>query len=373
MRPVLLLLPLLVAGCPTPAPPPGGDPPTPDPSWEDLSETLESAREEADLPALGAVRIFEGSVTHLGTTGLRKVDEDIPVTDDDLWHLGSCTKAMTAALTATYVDDGLLSWESTLSELLPDLTGMHEDYRDVTVAMLLGHQGGTWGSLLSHPDLWDMMGSNEGTLMEKRFQVAESVLSEAPEVSPGTTLLYSNAGYIIVGSALESLIGSPWEELMEERLFAPLDMGSCGFGIPDVDEDVSQPWGHYDGDTPFLLDNPPAFGPAGTVHCSLEDWSHFAAAMISGASGTGNFVSEAQFARLFTDQGFGYSMGWGILSNPIFGSSGFVHSGSNTTNYAEVWLAPDLESAVLAVTNSYRSDGSTTEAIQQLLANLIDM
>ena len=95
--------------------------------------------------------------------------------------------------------------------------------------------------------------------------------------------------------------------------------------------------------------------------------------MMRGVSGTGDFVSDDQFEQLFADQGFGYALGWGLAAAPIFGGTGFAHAGSNNTNYAEVWLAPDLDSTVLAVTNSYRSDGSTSQAIQELLAELIEL
>jgi CubicO group peptidase (beta-lactamase class C family) len=41
------------------------------------------------------------------------------VTLDDRWHLGSCTKSMTASLAAMLIEDGLLRWDTTVGEILP--------------------------------------------------------------------------------------------------------------------------------------------------------------------------------------------------------------------------------------------------------------
>ena len=237
------------------------------PQWVDISEDVEQIRTDFNLPALGGVHIQDGAIVKLGTTGLRSSSSEVEVTDKDKWHLGSCTKAMTATLVATYIDDGLLTWDSTLKELFPDIT-MHPSYEEVTVAMLLSHYGGTWSSLVSHSSTWQAMWE-EGDVVEQRQQMVVDVLSEEPEVQPNTTFLYSNAGYIIVGSALESLTGQSWEELMKEKIFAPLHMDSCGFGGQDPQAELAHPWGHNENGVPLhpvddFSDNPPALGPAGT-------------------------------------------------------------------------------------------------------------
>jgi CubicO group peptidase (beta-lactamase class C family) len=366
----LFLCVLLLGACTSPGADDDDSAPTPnpEPEWEDLSSLLEPILEGEGLPALGAARVAEGSTTHLGTVGLRRADSDVPVTDDDLWHLGSCTKSMTATLVGTFVDEGLLSWESELGELLPDLEGMHEDYSVVSIQMLLSHQGGTWSSVGQHPSTWNMLASS-GDVVAQRAQLTEDVLTEAPEVTPGTSLVYSNAGYVIVGSILETISGDSWEALIGERVFEPLGMDSCGFGVPDVDGDLSQPWGHF-GLTASNTDNPPGFGPAGTVHCSLWDWSKYAVDQVAGARGEGGLLSDTQFAQMFADQGFGYAMGWILYDDPHFGGTALMHAGTNTMNYAEVWLVPELDGAYLAATNSH-SDSSTS-IIQGVLLDLME-
>src|SRR5690606_3654788 len=111
-------------------------------------------------PALaGAIVDLEGNTT-LGATGTRRAGHEEPVTTGDLWHLGSCTKAMTATLIARLVERGDLEWTTTLADAFPDFAlSMHPDWREVTIEQLLANRGGApanldadglWGRLWRH-------------------------------------------------------------------------------------------------------------------------------------------------------------------------------------------------------------------------------
>ena len=88
--------------------------PLPEETWTDFSETLEELRSGTDIPALGGARLLDGEIEVLGASGLRSMDDTVEVDVWDSWHLGSCTKAMTATLVATFVEDGTFNWESTI-------------------------------------------------------------------------------------------------------------------------------------------------------------------------------------------------------------------------------------------------------------------
>ena len=89
---------------------------------DSIAELLAPIRAEHDVPALGAAVLVDGELRALGVDGVRKRGAPELVTDEDLWHLGSCTKAMTATWLAMLVAEGKLTWESELGELLPGLT-----------------------------------------------------------------------------------------------------------------------------------------------------------------------------------------------------------------------------------------------------------
>src|SRR2546423_1360538 len=88
------------------------------PGVDDLSQKLETVRAAEHLPALGTAVWEHGALVAIGMSGLRKADDpDHRATVDDLWHLGSDTKAMTATLVGMYVDRGKLHWDDTLGRL----------------------------------------------------------------------------------------------------------------------------------------------------------------------------------------------------------------------------------------------------------------
>ena len=93
--------------------------------------------------------------------------------------------------------------------------------------------------------------------------------------------------------------------------------------------------------------------PAGTVHCSLADWSKFIHELINAAQGSGKLLRKRELAqRLLTPApGTPYTYGaW------ISGQEGkvttFAHDGSNTFNYAKAWFAPEKRAIVLITTNA---------------------
>ena len=57
----------------------------------------------------------------IGAVGVRKIGSPEPIRVTDQMHLGSNTKAMTATLIGTLVDEGKLAWGSTIRDVFPEL------------------------------------------------------------------------------------------------------------------------------------------------------------------------------------------------------------------------------------------------------------
>lgn len=82
---------------------------------------LASARATYKVPAMGAAIVGPNGVTRLAVDGVRKAGAPAEVTPGDFWHLGSDTKAMTAAMIAALVEQGKLSWDTRLGRIFPKL------------------------------------------------------------------------------------------------------------------------------------------------------------------------------------------------------------------------------------------------------------
>lgn len=323
-----------------------------------MSQMLETIRAKHKFPALAAAVVVDGKIVGTSAVGFRKHGGTEAATANDKFHIGSVTKSMTATLAAMLVEQGKIAWTTTIGESFPELAErLHADYRSATLEQLLAHRGGAPGSppTLLWLKAWDASGSPA----EQRLDFVKGILARKPEAKPGTRHIYSNQGYAIAGVMLEKAAGKSWEELLRTMLFEPLGMTSAGFGAPATPGKVDQPWGHTKGLLRGMdsvppgpkADNPPAIGPAGTVHCSLADLAKYAAFHLSGERGGSKLLNGESFKKLHTSTGDDYALGWVVLEREWAGGRALMHNGSNTMFYIVVWMAPEKDCAVIVATN----------------------
>jgi CubicO group peptidase (beta-lactamase class C family) len=300
------------------------------------------------------------------------------VTLDDRWHLGSCTKSMTAALVAMLVEDGALRWDSSIGEILSDIP-MEPAWCDVTLEQLLQHRGGAPQD--PPPDLWESARERVGDPTEQRLAFVQGILSRKPEHTPGTRWIYSDTGYAVVGAMIEKVTGEPWEKVIQRRLFLPLALESAGFGEPAAPGEVDQPWGHSGDDQPFVpvepgpeADNPPAIAPAATVHMTILDFARYAAWQVAeGRGGESGLISEESFAHLHTPPSSqGYAMGWAVTRRRWAGGTALMHTGENGSFYAVMWVSPRKNTAFVATCNAdgYQAEDACDQAVKMLINEL---
>lgn len=326
--------------------------------------SLEAIRKRHNLPALAVVVTKDGQICDRMAVGVRKWDDPTPVTTNDVFHIGSCTKSMTATLTAILIEQGKLRWDTTIAEVFPEFKGkMDKQYEAVTVEQLLHHRGGVPGDPPSAA--WKRAWQQVGTPTQQRREFIEAVLREPPAAAPGTKMIYSNQGYAIVGAMLEKITGQDYETLIAEKLFKPLHMDTAGFGPPGTTDKVDQPWGHVHKlfmTIPIQLDNPPAIAPAGRVHCSLDDLARYAMFHLQEKA-TNGLLKPETLLRLHTPDGTNitdptenYACGWVVLQRGWAGGRTLWHNGSNTMWYIVMWLAPNKNFSVIVATNIAGSD-----------------
>lgn len=324
----------------------------------DLSSLLSPIRQKHRLPALAGAILTSNGLLAAGATGVRKYHSNIPVTVNDQFHLGSNAKAMTATLLATLVEEGKLSWETTLEQVFPSLK-MHSAYQTVTLEQLLAHRAGFPSRSWPRGKGFFSMHRLLGTPREQRRAYIAAILAEPPVSEPGTTFLYANRSYTVAGAIAEEIMNTSWEDLMRQRIFQPLGMETAGFGPMGMPGKLNQPWQHkliwkwrWAIKSGPRSDNPRVIAPAGSVHCSVVDWAKFIQAHLRGEQGEPGILRPETFNRLHTAPfGGNYGSGWIAVDRPWAGGRALTHTGSNTMNYAVAWLAPAKDFAVLVMTN----------------------
>jgi CubicO group peptidase (beta-lactamase class C family) len=100
-------------------------------------------------------------------------------------------------------------------------------------------------------------------------------------------------------------------------------------------------------------DNPPAIGPAGTLHSSVIDLAIYAAFHLRGEKGDTTLLPHSAFVKLHTayPNNDDYAHGWWVWPRWWANGNTLTHTGTNGQWFANMWLAPERDFAVIVVCN----------------------
>ncbi|QBX38580.1 class A beta-lactamase-related serine hydrolase [Brevundimonas sp. S30B] len=332
----------------------------------DRDAWLDAAFAEDGPPAIAAAVVGRQGLEWSGVRGVRALGETAPATLKDRWHLGSNTKAMTAALYARLVDQGRMAHGATLAELFAGAE-IHPALAAVTADDLMNHRAGLLDRELITREVLVTAHGDQRPLREQRAAFAASTLAKVPGGAPGS-FAYSNAGYALIGAAIEQALGQTWEDALTTEIFQPLELPTAGFGAPQGDE----PRGHRSaagGATisvdPARGDNPAFMRPGGGTHMSVADYARWLQVWLSGGEG---LLSSERFRHLTTPpagEGRPYAHGWIINpSDPLAGGTrSLAHEGSNTLWHAIALVAPEQGRAVFALSNDFAKGAPAGKAL----------
>lgn len=288
-----------------------------------------------------------------------------------VFQIGSITKVWTATVVMGLVDEGLLSLDTPVVEVLPEFGLADPEHAErITVRHLLNHTSGIDG------DLFTDTGRGDDAL--ERY--VERLRDSEPTHPLGATFSYCNSGFPLLGRIIEKLTGRVWDEAMRERLYTPLGLARAGI-LPEEALLYGAAVGHVRG----LPDAVPApvwglprsMGPAGLVHANAGDVLAFAAMHLRGGrtvggervlspesveAMTGHSVDLPEPDTLGDSWGLGWiRYGWG--GHRLVG-----HDGNTIGQSAFLRLLPEAGLAVTLLTNG----GQARDLYQELYAEVFD-
>ncbi len=319
----------------------------------DFDALIAESRAKHIAPAIGAVWIGSDKTISLAMHG------KLPSTGPLRWHIGSCTKAMTATVLARLADRQRIDFGTPLQQALPAIADrMHPDFRDIPLSAVLTHNAG----LEKNParSTFRALYRSTAPLPAQREFLAEQALS----VKPLKQNIYSNLGYIIAGAVIEAATGQTWEHALATEVMIPLGIAYLGSG-PPAPGNLS---GHYRTGKTWIsdrVDNPEAYGPAGRINLALEEWGRFLRVHLH----PGSFLSRTVLAQLHEPSHHGFAMGW-LVSKNRWNKQVLTHTGSINTWFAQATLLPEHGFGFGIVCNAY--DASVERAVTDLSRDLMD-
>lgn len=277
-----------------------------------------------NIPGAAVAVIAGGKTVYAEGFGVRDLAADAPFTTETRFRIGSTTKSMTALLVAQLVDEGLVSWDTPVSDLFPAFSTSEPELAErITVRDLMSMGTGLVSSTVDgfYWGEWDVEAMLGG------------IAAQPVGGAYGEHYSYNNEVYALAGYAAATAAGldadvQSYADLMQTRIFDPVGMTSA-----IITDDESRLGENYSlSYEPLLLDDgflqmadPPigVVAPSGAVWAHVEDMARYVIMQMNGgvtADGR-RIVSEAALAETWqpgvampadapgiTDSAYG--MGW---------------------------------------------------------------
>lgn len=340
----------------------------------DLDAYARHVLEAFETPGMAIAIVERGKSPIIRSYGVRRQGQPDPIDENTLFPIGSTTKAFTSAVLATLVDEGKLTWDTRVADVLPDFR-MQDPFAssEMTVRDLLVHRSGLG---LGAGDLMFFPGSDR-----RPADMVHSLRYLRPASSFRSTFAYSNMMYLVAGEVAHAVSGQQWEDAVRQRILAPLQMTST-VTTSHLPADANRAWPHARNSTDMRGDGPVVpmaepldidiVGPAGSMQSSARDIARWLGVQLGqglDAQTNTRVFSEAQAREMFTPQTVvpipasspkglelaqpaykAYALGWTVMD--YRGTRILAHGGGVFGGVVMFVVVPDRDVAFAVMLNS---------------------
>ena len=256
------------------------------PAFKRLDESSVQHMRDLGVPGMTLAIANREGLLRTSEYGLADLKTGAKVTPQTLFEIGSISKSFTAIAVLQVAEEGKLDLHKAVVDYLPWLK-IESRFTPFTTHHLLSHTAGLPGVPLL-------------------TRVAFSTLQTVSE--PGSTFLYSNIGYVLLGFLLEAIDKRPFAEVLSKRVLEPLGMSASAPVITDaIRSRVAVGYEPFYEDRPFPLRGKLAEAPwlevpeaAGSVAAPASDMVAYLQLLLNrGVGPRGRVLSEKSFG-LFT-------------------------------------------------------------------------
>lgn len=306
-----------------------------DPRLKGLDTFAARIIREWNVPGVSIAVVEKNKVVYAGGFGYRDIEKKLPVTENTLYAIGSCTKAFTAAILGMLVKEGKVDLDRPVKEYLPELEFKDEYTNDhVTLRDMMSHRTG----LPRHDYSWYGSTATRKELLKRiKYQEPSAELREKYQ--------YNNFMYLAQGMVIEKVTGKSWEQNMRERILYPLGMTRTTLSVVDMEKADDRSLAYeMKKNKPSVVPyrNIDAIAPAGSVNSSAKEMANWLITWINNGDFKGkeiipaSYRDQAMSVQMATGGGVpgkdnpdvhasGYGLGWGI--NSYRGHYRVEHSG----------------------------------------------
>ena len=279
----------------------------------DLRDDISDVAQRTSFSGAVSVRAASGSWSR--AWGLAHRGLNLPCTTDTRFAMASGTKGFTALAVLSLIVDGTLTLDTTVRSLLGSDLPLIDDR--VTLEQLLGHRSGigdyfdedvfTDTSEYAMPVPLHQLDGTEGYL--------NALDGHQQKFEPGTNFSYCNGGFVVLALIAERASGTPFYDLVQQRVFDKAGMASTGFLRSDEPTDAALGYLDTDGLRTNVLHLPVRGCGDGGSYTTLADMHRFWDALCAGRIIPDEWLSTMTRPRS-TDTDAGERWGLGIRMLP---------------------------------------------------------
>ncbi len=303
--------------------------------WPSVQALLDKYVREKQYAGIAVALSYNGSPLAFPSAGTLAYDSAVGINRHSLFRIYSVTKPVTGIAAMMLVEDGTISLDQPVADVLPELRAMRvatepanslastPTVRPMTMRQLLTHTSGlsNWQPTLGDTPIakaYRERGITPGSFIHqpgetwyhKQVVGLDAMIARMAEVpliaEPGTAWNYS-MGLDVMGAVIERVSGMPLDRFMEQRIFQPLGMRSTGFQVRTRDAKRlttlygSAPEGPHvidDGTQSHWLKPPTLLAGGGGLVSSAHDFIRFAQMLLNEGTRDGVRVMKTETVRL---------------------------------------------------------------------------
>lgn len=311
----------------------------------------------------------KGEVIFTGGVGNANMEWKVKNTPDTKFYLASITKTFTSVMVMKLIDQGKLSLDTKLSDVL-------KWYRTdtgskVTIRQLLNHTSGIANYLNMKGKSIYQVADEFGTAPIDKLAFAKKYCQGDFEFEPGTKWNYNNTAYFLLGLIIEEVSGQSYENALSEFIFKPLGMTASGDVQAHPDEVIPGMASSYmrnftDFTRPLYWNMTTAYAQ-GSIYSNVYDLLKYDQALYDP-----NFLSKASYEAMFTPNLNNYGCGWENKELPI-GKDGALkkintHEGFLFSWHTRLYRIPEDQYLIIILSNG---GGAYLEGICTNITNIL--
>lgn len=298
---------------------------------------------ERKIPGGAIAIVLDGQLRFATGVGVRRVDQNAPVTAATRFRVASVSKMVVAASILSLAENGRLTLDGPFRDVVPDFAAPPRSQAEigaVTIASLLTHTAAI-------PDLACI---EDAEPLDKSVRRWASWPFWGP---PGKFHNYSNFGYTLLATAIERVEHEDFRAVIGRRVFVPAGMTTASYVVDEHEGNLAA--GHVDGRVIWEAPGDcQASQAAGGIVASVVDFAHFAEMLLAGG---GKVLSKPSVeamlrGRVLIDEPPRHTYGFGIFEFEHAGLRVLEHGGFAAGFATLVRLVPERGFAVVAFVNA---------------------